>query len=182
MENESRIGVELTTFGSKPLEELFFGNDTSIKHTWKDWTYNKILSPRVYATERVEQLMPHFDLPEEDIEAVRVLLRGFIERKVPESFKADHSERAQQILAGRRRVQEYNCIGCHEIDGMGGYVRKYYEAEPHSGAAAAQRPRREGPGQLDVRLPAEPGRPRFAPGSRSACRPSASTVPTRIPS
>ncbi|MCY4485929.1 MAG: c-type cytochrome [Deltaproteobacteria bacterium] len=130
MENESRIGVELTTFGSKPLEELFFGNDTSIKHSWKDWTYNKILSPRVYATERVEQLMPHFDLPEEDIEAVRVLLRGFIERKVPESFKADHAERAQQILAGRRKVQEYNCIGCHEIDGMGGYVRKYYEQNP----------------------------------------------------
>ncbi len=130
MEKESRIGVELTTFGSKPLEELFFGNDTSIKHTWKDWTFNKIHSPRVYATERVEQLMPHFDLPEEDIKALRVLLHGFVERKVPEAFKADHSKRARQISAGRRKVQEYNCVGCHEIDGTGGYVRKYYEKNP----------------------------------------------------
>ncbi|MEK7210763.1 MAG: c-type cytochrome, partial [Candidatus Binatota bacterium] len=40
MEKESRIGVELTTFGSKTLEELFFGNRTDIRHTWDDWTYN----------------------------------------------------------------------------------------------------------------------------------------------
>ncbi len=130
MEKESRIGVELTTFGSKPLEELFFGNETEVRHTWSDWTFNKVYNPRVYATERVEQLMPHFDLPKEDIEALRVLLRGFVERKVPEAFKADHSKRARQISAGRRMVQEYNCVGCHVIDGDGGYVRKYYEQNP----------------------------------------------------
>ena len=32
MENESRVGVELSTFGSKTLEELFFGNHTDIPH------------------------------------------------------------------------------------------------------------------------------------------------------
>ena len=130
MEKESRIGVELTTFGSKPLEELFFGNDTTIKQSWKDWTFNKIHNPRVYGTERVEQLMPHFDLPKEDIESVKILLHGFVERKVPEAFKADHSKRARQIFAGRRKVQEYNCVGCHEINGDGGYIRKYYEKNP----------------------------------------------------
>lgn len=130
MENESRIGVELTTFGSKPLEELFFGNVTRIPHTWKDWTFHKINNPRVYGTERVEQLMPHFDLPEEDIEALSILLRGFVERKVPEAFRADRSSRAQRISAGRRMVQEYNCVGCHVINGDGGYVRKYYEQNP----------------------------------------------------
>lgn len=130
MEKESRIGVELTTFGSKPLEELFFGNDTTIKHTWKDWTLGKIHGPRVYATDRVEQLMPHFDLPEKDIKALRTLLHGFVERKVPEAFQADHSKLAQQISMGRRKVQEFNCVGCHVIDGDGGYVRKYYEDNP----------------------------------------------------
>ena len=30
MEHESRIGVELTSFGSKHLDELFFGNQTDI--------------------------------------------------------------------------------------------------------------------------------------------------------
>ena len=62
MEKESRVGAELTTFGSKTVEELFFGNRTDIKETWDDWTYNKLKTPRVYATERIEQLMPQFDL------------------------------------------------------------------------------------------------------------------------
>ena len=34
MDKESRIGVELTTFGSKHLDELFFGNQTDIPETW----------------------------------------------------------------------------------------------------------------------------------------------------
>ena len=34
MEKESRIGVELTTFGSKHLDEMFFGNQTDIPNTW----------------------------------------------------------------------------------------------------------------------------------------------------
>ena len=62
MEKESRVGAELTTFGSKTVEELFFGNRTDVKNTWDDWTYNKLKTPRGYATERIEQLMPQFNL------------------------------------------------------------------------------------------------------------------------
>lgn len=130
MENEARIGVELTLFGSKPLEELFFGNETQIPRSWGAWTFNKIHNPRVYATERVEQLMPHFDLAAEDIEALKILLQGFVEREVPEFYKADRAVKAQQIAAGRRLIQQYNCIGCHMINDEGGYVRKYYEDQP----------------------------------------------------
>jgi cytochrome c551/c552 len=57
MEGESRIGVELSTFGAKGLEELFFGNRGEIPRTWNDWTFGKLKS-RAYATEHVEQLMP----------------------------------------------------------------------------------------------------------------------------
>ena len=127
MEKESRIGVELTTFGSKTLEELFFGNRTDIRQTWDDWTYHKIKTPRIYATERVEQVMPQFDLHDEDIKALRVLLAGFQERKVPARYRADQNNRAPQIVEGRRLVHQYNCIGCHEIEKRGGFVRKYYE-------------------------------------------------------
>jgi mono/diheme cytochrome c family protein len=127
MEKESRIGAELTTFGSKTLEELFFGNRTDIKHTWDDWTYHKIKTPRIYATERVEQLMPQFDLADEDINALRILLGGFRERKVGKRYLADQGLRVQQVVEGRRLMQQYNCIGCHEIEHRGGFVRKYYE-------------------------------------------------------
>jgi mono/diheme cytochrome c family protein/peptidoglycan hydrolase CwlO-like protein len=127
MEKESRIGVELTTFGSKTLEELFFGNHTDIKETWDDWTYNKLKTPRTYATERVEQLMPQFDLTDDDIKALRVLLAGFRERKVAKRYQADQSDRVVQVVEGRRLMHQYNCIGCHEIEKRGGFVKKYYE-------------------------------------------------------
>lgn len=130
MEKESRVGAELTTFGSKPKEELFFGNRTDIKETWDDWTYNKLKTPRIYATERIEQLMPQFDLADEDIKALRVLLGGFRERNVGERYQADHGLRVQQIVEGRRLMQQYNCVGCHEIENRGGYIRKYYQDNP----------------------------------------------------
>lgn len=127
MEKESRIGVELTTFGSKTLEELFFGNRTDIRHTWEDWTNSKLKTPRIYATERVEQVMPQFNLADEDIKALRILLAGFRDRKVPSRYTADRSQRAVQVVDGRRLMHQYNCIGCHEIENRGGSIRKYYE-------------------------------------------------------
>jgi mono/diheme cytochrome c family protein len=130
MEKESRIGAELTTFGSKPREELFFGNRTDIKETWDDWTYHKLKSPRIYATERIEQLMPQFDLADEEINALRTLLGGFRERKVAQRYLADQGLRVQQVVEGRRLMQQYNCVGCHEIEKRGGFVRKYYEENP----------------------------------------------------
>lgn len=130
MEKESRIGAELSTFGSKPKEELFFGNRTDIKETWDDWTYNKLKTPRIYATERIEQLMPQFNLADEDIKALRVLLGGFRERKVGGRYQADQGLRVQQVVEGRRLMQQYNCVGCHEIEHRGGFVRKYYPENP----------------------------------------------------
>ena len=127
MEKESRIGAELTTFGSKTVEELAFGNRTDVKHTWDDWTYNKLKSPRGYATERVEQLMPQFNLADEDIKALRTLLGGFRERRVGQRYLADQGLRVQQVVEGRRLMQQYNCVGCHEIENRGGFVRKYYQ-------------------------------------------------------
>jgi mono/diheme cytochrome c family protein/predicted nucleic acid-binding Zn-ribbon protein len=130
MEKESRIGVELTTFGSKTLEELFFGNRTDIKETWDDWTYNKLKTPRIYATERVEQVMPQFDLADEDIRALRILLSGFRERKVARRYQANQGDRVVEVVEGRRLMHQYNCIGCHEIESKGGFIRKYYQENP----------------------------------------------------
>jgi len=119
MENEARVGVELTAFGSKTLEELFFGNRTEIPHTWDDWTYHKLKEPRIYATERIEQLMPKFDFADEDVKALRVFLTGRTEQRIP-----------QDIVAGQRLVQYYNCVGCHVVEGKGGYIRALYTDNP----------------------------------------------------
>jgi len=130
MENESRIGVELSTFGSKPLEELFFGDHTDIPETWEDWTYNKLKTPRTYATERIEQVMPQFDLADTDIKALRVFLSSRTDLKYPVKFRTDTDMRAQREIAGRRVVARFNCVGCHVIEGEGGAIRARYQDTP----------------------------------------------------
>jgi mono/diheme cytochrome c family protein len=133
MDAESRIGVELSTFASKPLEELFFGNNPEIPRTWNAWTFNKLKNPRIYATEHVEQLMPNFMLAEEDINALRVWLQSRTEGQAPLDFRAPGYEaRQRRIQAGRRVIERYNCQGCHQIDGKGGFVRRLYEENPTS--------------------------------------------------
>ena len=127
MEAESRVGAELSTFGAKTLEELFFGNHTDIPHTWDDWTYNKLLTPRTYATERIEQAMPQFDFAEPDIKALRVFLASRTDSKYPSKYFAASDIRGQREVAGRRMVARYNCVGCHIIEGQGGAIRARYQ-------------------------------------------------------
>ncbi len=129
MEHESRIGVELTTFGSKHLDELFFGNQTEIPETWDDWTFHKLQTPRIYATRDVEQLMPNFDFADPDIKNLRVFLAGLSQGTVQERYRMPGSEHQTQIIAGRRTVNYYNCVGCHIVEQRGGYVRRFYSED-----------------------------------------------------
>lgn len=131
MENESRIGVELSTFGSKTLEELFFGNHTDIQpENWDNWTFNKLKTPRTYATERIEQVMPQFDLADPDIEALRTFLASRTDLKYPARFHAENDLRGQREVIGRRVVARYNCVGCHVVEGQGGAIRARYQEAP----------------------------------------------------
>lgn len=131
MDNESRIGVELSGFGGKGIEELFFGARTEIPRTWNDWTFNKLKNPRIYQTEHVEQLMPNFHLADEDVRALRAWLQSRIERIPPAKWQDPQNvSRWEPYKDGRRIVEFYNCQGCHQIDGQGGYIRRLYEENP----------------------------------------------------
>jgi len=133
MENESRIGVELSTFAAKPIEELFFGNNPQIPRTWNAWTAGKLKDPRVFATEHVEQLMPNFHLADADIKALRVWLQSRTERMPPRKFRDPQNDtRLQKVREGRWVIENYNCTGCHVIDERGGYIRRLYEDNPTS--------------------------------------------------
>lgn len=131
MDKESRIGVELTTFGAKHLDELFFGNQTDIPETWDAWTLHKLYNPRIYATADVEQLMPNFEFQDADIKNLRVFLASLIGDKVPERYRAPGSSEQQEIVNGWRMVNFYNCVGCHIIEQRGGYIRRFYEQNPN---------------------------------------------------
>ena len=127
MEKAARIGAELTSFGSKTLTELFFGDQTDIPHSWNDWTYHKLKTPRVYQTERIEQVMPQFDLADSEIESLRRFLRSRKAEKIGPRYRADTTQAAQFEVKGRRIVARYNCVGCHVIQDKGGAIRARYE-------------------------------------------------------
>src|SRR5438477_11156966 len=108
MESESRIGVELSSFGSKTREELFFGDRTDVPETWDDWTLNKLRDQRIYATQRTEQVTPQFDLAEEDIKALRAFLSSRTDSKVPVKYLYPPPG-AHRAVAGRRLVAAHSC-------------------------------------------------------------------------
>ena len=125
METESRIGVELSSFGSKTKEELFFGDRTDVRETWDEWTWNKLKTPRTYQTKWIEQVMPQFDLADDDVKALRIFLTSRTEAKYPKQY-TDQRPVQRDIFAGRRLVRRYNCTGCHIIEGAGGDIRRLY--------------------------------------------------------
>jgi cytochrome c2 len=129
MENESRIGAELSTFGGKQHEELFFGDRTDLTEDWDTWTFHKLKEPRGYATRWIEQLMPQFDLADEDVLALRTFLASRTESRVPARYvyKGAYDK---QVVAGRQLVARYNCTGCHVIENRGGDIRRLYEDRP----------------------------------------------------
>jgi mono/diheme cytochrome c family protein len=126
MENESRIGAELSAYGGKSKEELFFGDRTDLEKTWNVFTFHKIKEPRGYATKWIEQLMPQFDLADEDIDALRVFLRSRTEKKVPAQY-VYKAQGLREIAQGRRLVARFNCTGCHILEGQGGDIRRLYQ-------------------------------------------------------
>jgi mono/diheme cytochrome c family protein len=129
MEQESRIGVELSSFGSKTKEELFFGDRTDLRENWDEWTYHKLKTPRTYETKWIEQLMPQFDLTDEDIKALRAFLASRTEGRVPPRYRYAAAGEAERV-EGRRLVARYNCTGCHVVESAGGDIRRLYEEQP----------------------------------------------------
>lgn len=126
MEAESRIGAELTSFGGKTPQELFFGDRVDLPETWDDWTYHKIAEPRGYATQWIEQVMPHFNLADEDIKALRVFLTSRTDAQVNVKYR-DNNPWQTAVVNGRHLVARYNCTGCHLIEGHGGDVQRLYQ-------------------------------------------------------
>lgn len=128
MEKESRIAPELSSFGSKLILELEFG-DSHIPHNWESWVRTKLKKPNSFRTERVLDKMPNFHLSEEEIDALVVLLKGFNGIKIPKKYQRVLSEKEHTIEQGRRLVFKYNCRGCHVVEGEGGLIKKYIKSK-----------------------------------------------------
>ncbi len=124
-EEESRIGTELTTEGSKPIERLDFALLThDAKHEgWynaKGFFERKLRDPAVFdqgkVKPRLELLrMPKPNVTPEQITALTTLLVGSVDRTVPPEYEYGLSDQRKDIQEGWWIATKYNCMGCHQV-------------------------------------------------------------------
>ena len=125
MEDEQRIGTELTKEGSKPIERLDFAllGHKAEEEGWlthKGFFEHKLENPAVYdeGKEKAQQdklKMPNFNLSKPEIDAVTTFLEGSVDATVPARYFYNPTDQRQDIIDGWWVVRKYNCMGCHRV-------------------------------------------------------------------
>jgi len=139
LEDEGRIGTELTNEGSKPIERLDFalltedaklgilpsGKKTPAgRGSWYDlkgFFDNKLADPAVfdrgkYKPDPMDRLrMPKPNVTKEDIDALTTFLLGSTDPTLPQEYMYKPADQRAAIQRGWWLVTKYNCIGCHQI-------------------------------------------------------------------
>ena len=126
-EKSKPIGAELTTVGSKPLDKLDFGHMHSIGHNNYSWFEQKLANPRIFDREKVVKpedklRMPNFYFTPYEIEAITTALLGFNSNQFSDMMLIENLVEDKNIFKGYGLIQQYNCQGCHIIDGFGGQI------------------------------------------------------------
>ena len=138
LEDEGRVGTELTNEGSKPIERLDFalytedakrgvlpGGKKSDRGPWYDlkgFFENKITNPAVYDEGKykpnpLERLrMPKPNVTPQDINALVTMLLGSTDPSLPPDYMYKPSDERASVQRGWWIVTKYNCMGCHQID------------------------------------------------------------------
>jgi cytochrome c551/c552 len=126
LEDEQRIGTELTKEGSKPLERLDFALQThpAAEEGWynhKGFFEHKLENPAVYdqgkeKTDPLDRLkMPNFKLSKPEIDSVTTFLLGSVDSPTPSRYHYNPGDQRRDIIEGWWVVRKYNCMGCHPV-------------------------------------------------------------------
>ena len=133
LEEEARIGTELTTEGSKPIERLDFALLTvpakdgvlpdgkkSTRGSWYDqkgFFEEKLQQTNIFDQGRMEpQLkMPQPVLSVDERNALVTFLLGSVDITLPEDYMYRPAGPAHDIQEGWWIVSKYNCMGCHVL-------------------------------------------------------------------
>ncbi len=125
-EDAQKIGVDLSTWGSKMVTRLDFGY-VEVPHTRQGWLEQKLAAPRSYDRGKVkspgEKLrMPQFDLTPGDRQHVVRNVLGQVRDAFPQEGVKTLSAPEAVAETARSLIRDYNCRGCHLIDGVGGGI------------------------------------------------------------
>ncbi|HUO27920.1 MAG TPA: hypothetical protein VMU80_01790 [Bryobacteraceae bacterium] len=125
LEEEQRIGTELTKEGSKPIERLDFallGHQAEREgwYTHKGFFEHKLANPAVFdqgkEKAKYDRLkMPNFNLSKPEIDQVSTFLIGSVEPTIPARYFYNPGDQRRDIIEGWWVVRKYNCMGCHQV-------------------------------------------------------------------
>jgi cytochrome c2 len=130
-EKAQKIGVDLSDWGSKMVTRLDFGY-VDIDHSRRAWLTQKLRAPRSFDQGKIktppEKLrMPYFGFNDQEIEDIARNVLAQVRDEMP--LEGVKRFTAEEDLAerGRLLVYEYNCRGCHLIEGQGGGIYETIE-------------------------------------------------------
>jgi cbb3-type cytochrome oxidase cytochrome c subunit len=121
-----KIGTELSSIGSKPVDLLDFGKMKKlIPHDRLSYLKQKLRAPRSF---RDDLRMPDFRLTEPEVNQLSSILYGFTDEKVPTRYMVpSRSELNRMAGVGEykfsgdfaRLIEDVKCTNCHSIRGIG---------------------------------------------------------------
>jgi mono/diheme cytochrome c family protein len=125
-ENAQKIGVDLSTWGSKMVTRLDFGY-VEIEHTRKAWLEQKLEAPRIYDNGKLksppEKLrMGYFGFTDTEVSTVVRQVLSQVRDELPREARKNLSANEAYAERARQLIHEYNCRGCHIVDGFGGGI------------------------------------------------------------
>ena len=175
MEDEGRIGTELTKEGSKPIEQIDFALLTAKarQQGWYDhkgFFEHKLEKPEIYDTGRDwkdrdpnERLrMPDFDMKPQEISALTTFLMGAVDSQIPPALLGHAGRPAARHpgrLVGGQEIQLHGLPSVHggavePPDDFGALsnagVERSVAAQTHGRGRARQ-------SRLDAEIPCQPG-------------------------
>ncbi len=132
------IGPELTKEGSKPITQFGFGIQHDVPHTRDGWITAHLQNPRRWdiGIDKVFkdlQLMPNFYMGEAEAKKITVAILGQTAEAVPLAGVKHYSAGEALYNDGMKVAGKYNCMGCHQIDGLRGDILRGYEEDINQG-------------------------------------------------
>lgn len=130
-EISSPIAPELGGWAKKDVTTLDFGYAISDHHmqTTETFATLKLDAPRIYRRDRIELRMGDFDLSPREIRSLVVFLKGLVNSKPKTAYNPAMQPSYSAALSGRQLVEDYNCRGCHVIEGYGADIDGFRQAQ-----------------------------------------------------
>ncbi|NTW57138.1 MAG: c-type cytochrome [Chlorobiaceae bacterium] len=125
-EMREKIGTELSSIGSKPVDMLDFGKlKKSISNDRLSYIKQKLRDPRGY---RLGLRMPNFRLTESEINGLAAVLYGYTDNNVPSRFMVPSRQELDKMAGVQsykftgdfaKIIEDVKCTNCHSIKGIG---------------------------------------------------------------